>query len=111
MRRLFYSSGYVLTADRTCKAVLRYARALAESSTSDVVSIPVLVSGGGVGYAHFLIGPASQLFSTPVADNTAEPDDPTVVADLERRTRLLQTSVPEWDDEMTDVENFDFDAI
>jgi hypothetical protein len=31
MPHLYYSSGYILVGDRTCKAVLRYARALADA--------------------------------------------------------------------------------
>jgi len=42
MRRLHYSSGHMLVGDVTCKAVLRYARALADVGKSDVVQIPVV---------------------------------------------------------------------
>jgi hypothetical protein len=104
MRRLHYSGGYVLTPDSVCKALLRYARALADSHSSDVVSIPVLAEGGARGLAHFLIGPASQLYSTPVAEEVEEIEDEALVGELERRTRRLQPAVAEWPDMLEDAD-------
>ncbi|MFE1646021.1 hypothetical protein [Microbacterium sp. P01] len=98
MRRLHYSGGYVLTPDAVSTALLRYARALADNATSDVVSIPVLEEGGARGYAHFLVGPASQLYSTPVAESVEEVVDAELVEELEKRTRRLQISTPVWPD-------------
>ena len=93
----------MLTADDVCKALLRYARALADTQSSDVVSIPVLAEGGARGNAHFLIGPASQLYSTPVSDAVEEIEDASLVEELQRRTRRLQTDVAEWPDMMEDA--------
>lgn len=107
MRRLQYSSGFVLTGDRTCKAVLRYARALAEARKSDVIMVPVVTETGSNGYAHMLIGPASEILSTPVENAVAEPEDLDIIQDLEQRTMMLQPSRPEWPTEMTDVEPID----
>lgn len=45
MRRIHYVDSHVLTGDRTCKALLRYARALAVANLSDVVEIPVITEG------------------------------------------------------------------
>lgn len=107
MRRLHYTGGYVITADAVCKATLRYARALAEENTSDVVSIPVLVEGGTFANAHLLLGPASQLYSVPIGDAIEEFPASDVVTDLEVRTQRLQPSRPEWPDEMEDVPTVD----
>jgi hypothetical protein len=107
MRRLQYASGYVLTGDRTCKAILRYARALAEARKSDVVSVPVVTDTGSYGLAHMLIGPASEIYSTPVEHAVAEPEDDEIIQDLEQRTMQLQPSRPEWPTEMTDVETIE----
>ncbi|WP_157008784.1 hypothetical protein [Agromyces laixinhei] len=85
------------------KAVLRYARALAGVHTSDIVTIPILGEGGSVISAHLLIGPASQLYSTSVSDSIDEFTDPTLVDDLERRTREIQPSTVAWPDEMLDI--------
>jgi hypothetical protein len=103
MRRLQYAGGSVITADSVCKATLRYARALAENHTSDVIAIPVLIDGGTFAMAHLLIGPASQFISMPVFDPAEDFPDDGIVAELERRTRGLQPSRPEWPDEMEDV--------
>ena len=107
MRRLQYSSGFVLTGDRTCKAILRYARALAEVGKSDVVMVPVVTDSGSHAFAHMLIGPASQIFATPVENAVAEPEDADIIEELEQRTMMLQPSRPAWPDEMTDVDPID----
>jgi hypothetical protein len=109
MRRIHYVDSHVLTGDRTCKALLRYARALAVANLADVVEIPVITEGGSKAYAHFLIGPASQIFSTPVPDSPDEPFDAEVVEKLEAETRRLQPTRPEWSEEMTDVPDLSFD--
>ncbi|MCJ1675577.1 hypothetical protein MT355_20115 [Rathayibacter sp. VKM Ac-2929] len=109
MRKLYYSSGSMLVADVTCKAVLRYARALADVGKSDVVSVPVVADGGSNAYAHLLIGPASQLFSTPVENSHGdEPVDEDAIAHIERETQRMQPARPSWDDEMTDITDVDF---
>jgi hypothetical protein len=110
MRRLYYSGSFMLVGDTTCKAVLRYARALAESGTSDVVSVPVVTEGGSRAYAHLLIGPASQIFSTPVENSQDEPVDDEVIRDLEEATLRLQPTRPAWPEEMFDIPNLDFES-
>ncbi|MHA6667782.1 hypothetical protein ACX3O0_02815 [Homoserinimonas sp. A447] len=103
MRRLYFAGGSMLMADNTCKAVLRYARALADAGKADVVMLPVVTEGGSLAYAHLLIGPASQMFSTPVENSQDEPFDTEAIAELETRTLKLQPSRPTWPSEMTDV--------
>lgn len=103
MRKLFYSSGFILVGDRTCKAVLRYARALANADQADVVSVPTLNEGGGRVLAHLLIGPASQLYSTPIEDAAVDPDDWSIIERLEQLTLKLEPSRPAWPQEMEDI--------
>lgn len=103
MRKIHYAGGTVITGDRTCKAVLRYARALADVGKSDVVMFPVVEDGGGVVYAHFLIGPASQLFSTPIENTPDDPVDLDLIRELEQKTAELQPARPQWTEEMSDV--------
>ncbi|MET4156687.1 hypothetical protein [Agromyces sp. PvR057] len=103
MRRLHYANGYMIMPDAVCKAVLRYARALADAHTSDVVTIPVLGEAGAVTTAHVLLGPASQLYSTHIADSIGEFTDAALVADLEQRTRRIEPSTIAWPDEMSDI--------
>ena len=110
MRHLFYAGSSVLVADITCKAVLRYARALAEAKASDIAMIPVITDGGSQGIAHILIGPSSQLLSTHVPDSVDEPVDMDVIEDLERKTRELFPATPSWPSEMTDIPAIVFDS-
>jgi hypothetical protein len=107
MRKLHYAGGYMLIGDRTCKAVLRYARALADSQTSDLVSVPVVTEGGSSAYAHLLIGPASQIFATPVENSQDDPVDDDVIRDLETATLRLQPSRPVWSEELLDIPDLD----
>ncbi|MDD9151678.1 hypothetical protein PUY80_03730 [Plantibacter flavus] len=109
MRKLHYASGYLLMADKTCKALLRYARALSQSGESDIVMVPTISEGGSLGYAHLLIGPASQLFSTPVENASEEPFDEQTIVELEQRTAEMQPARPEWATEFTDIDDLEFD--
>ena len=106
MRRLYYAGGEVLLADATCKAILRYARALAEKQRFDVVSVPVVGVGGERGSAHLLLGPTSELFSTPVVEGGEDLDDHDLVEGLEERTLGLHPERPDWADEMPDVPTY-----
>lgn len=111
MRKLYYTGGYVLVSDQVCKALLRYARALAVSNSSDVVTVPAISDERKLGSVHMLIGPASQLFSTPTDDLGTELEDGEVVNYMERKTRELQPHRPVWAKEMDDiapVEAYDF---
>jgi uncharacterized protein related to proFAR isomerase len=106
MRRLYYAGGEVLLADATCKAILRYARALAENQQFDVVSVPVVGVGGEHGSAHLLLGPTSELFSTPVVEGGEDLDDLELVRNLEQRTQGIHPLRPEWSDEMSDIPDY-----
>ena len=110
MRRLYYAGGDILIDDAVSKALLRFARALAENSTSDIVSVPVRSETGSTTNAHLLLGPSSQLFSVPVAEAAELPPDTELILDLEDRTARLRPSTPAWPDEMTDVSDIDIDA-
>ncbi len=79
MRKLFYAGDHILVGDGTCKAVLRYSRALANAGRSDVVSVPMLAEGGVPVLAHLIIGPASQIYSIPVEHAATDPDDATII--------------------------------
>ncbi|SFN59333.1 hypothetical protein [Mycetocola miduiensis] len=107
MRRLYYSSGSTLTGDEVCKAVLRYARALAGTGDADIIAIPVVTDDGIRGSAHLLVGPASQLFSMPAASDGDDPFDAEVIDKLDRMTRALQPSRPQAEPQRTDM--FDLD--
>ena len=89
MMTLHYTGERVLLADDVCEAVLLYAQALADTQSSDVVSIPVVAEDGTVANAEFLLGPASQLYATRAPDRLDQPDSTEAVGELSRRTRLL----------------------
>lgn len=114
MRRIHYAGGSVITGDRTCKAVLRYARALGDAGKSDVVTFPIVESGGALAFAHFLIGPASQLFSVPLENTPDDPVDIALIKEMEQKTAALQPARPLWAEEMSDVPDipeFDYDDL
>jgi hypothetical protein len=107
MRRLYYSSGSLLTSDEVCKAVLRYARALAETGDADIIAIPAVTDDGITGSAHMLVGPASQLFAMPAASDGDDPFDAEIIDTLNSKSRALQPSRPEAEAARTD--GFDLD--
>ena len=89
MRMLHYTGDAVLVADDVCLALLRYAQSLAEAQRSDLVTVPVIADDGSTTTADFLLGPASQLYSTSAPHRPHQADNPDAVSDLDRRTRRL----------------------
>ncbi|MCR2764410.1 hypothetical protein NQ152_12935 [Microbacterium sp. zg.B48] len=93
MMTLHYTGRSVLMPNDVCDAVLRYARALADTQSSDVVAVPVIAEGGNLVDAEFLLGPASQLYAVPAADSSNDRGNAAAVAELDRRISLLHPSV------------------
>jgi hypothetical protein len=108
MLELHYTGDRILMADAIGEAVMRYASALAEAKTSDVVVVPVINEKGEASKAELLIGPASQLYSTPAPDADEVDADPAVIAELDRRARRLQPSLAQ-PVERSDTTYFDAD--
>lgn len=94
MQKLFYASGYVILGDEICTAVVEYARALANVGKSDLVTVPALSDEALRGEARLLLGPASQLFSSPALDRAVDLDDPTALESMREKTRNLQPPKP-----------------
>lgn len=107
MRKLHYAGGSIIISDQVCKAVLRYARALSHSDTSDLVILPSFTEEFGRGVAHILIGPASQILSVPTADLEIDLADSRMVEILESRTKELDPQRPDWDEDVADVMDLD----
>jgi hypothetical protein len=113
MKRIYYSSGSVLTGDRIAEAVIEYAEVLALRDTSDTIDVPISLAGGGVGRAQLLIGPASQLVLVPAESEPDEDlpveelEDPDTLAELDRRTALHSSPRPLAND---DADTTDYDA-
>jgi hypothetical protein len=95
MKRVYYSSGSILTGDRTADVLVRYAEALAVRTASDTIDIPIQLNNGSVGRAQFLIGPASPLVVVPEDGLPAGPEDDDTIAELSRRTRSLSSPHPQ----------------
>ena len=95
MKRVFYSSGSVVTGDRTAEALVGYAEVLAVRAASDTIDIPIQLDDGSVGRAQFLIGPASQFVVVPEDGTPPGPDDEDTIAELSRRTNSLSSPHPQ----------------
>jgi hypothetical protein len=106
MRELFYAGGSVVVSDQVCKAILRYARALAKANTADLVIFPAWTKENVRGMAHILIGPSSQVLSVPSQEMDIDLDDSRMVEILESRTKNLDPDRPEWGNDIVDVEDF-----
>jgi len=110
MQRLHYTGDWVLVADDVGEALVTYARALAEARTAAVASIPVVDEEGRATVAEFLLGPASQLYLTAAEDATEVAADRDVVADLQRRTRMLRSAATFSPQDSDSETRFDHDA-
>lgn len=107
MRKLYYAGGSIIISDQVCKAVLRYARALARTESADLVILPAFTEDFGKGVAHILIGPSSQILSVPTADLEIDLADAQMVEILESRTKELDPERPAWSDDIADVMDLD----
>ena len=90
MHRLHYTGESFFVADAVCSALLDYASALADAQRSDVVSVPIVDEAGLSTEAEILIGPASQLYSSPVEHMREEGDTASVVEDLRGRAARVR---------------------
>lgn len=63
MKRIYYSSGSVLTGDFIADAILDYAELLASRHSSAKVDFPVVLLNGDPGHAQLLIGPVMTLMT------------------------------------------------
>jgi cytosine/adenosine deaminase-related metal-dependent hydrolase len=86
MKYLVYGENRVLTGDAIAEAVLAYAAALGENSTTDIVEVPTCDEDGGAAVASVLLGPASQVMVEFAPDDELEPEDDDLVNELQRRT-------------------------
>jgi hypothetical protein len=92
MRRVYYASGSVLTADTIAAAVLSYAETLAKDGRVDIVEIPVVLASGSPGTAVMLLGPSSQLASVTEESHLQPPRDDELIDDLRMRAARLSGS-------------------
>lgn len=107
---LHYTGGRVLMADDVCEALIQYARVLAATQASDVLVVPVIDDDGQQVTAEFLVGPASQLLAVPVVGAAECGRDQTVIDEIERRTRLLDSPVAVARPMAVEAATFDHDS-
>ena len=94
MQRIHYAGGDLVTGTDIADAIVDYAAALAGRRTAASIDIPVRTATGGVGRAHLLIGPASQLVTEPVESEFDELTDDELVARLRSATTALSSIRP-----------------
>lgn len=94
MQRIHYAGGDLITGTDIADAIVDYAAALAGRRTAASIDIPVRTASGGVGRAHLLIGPASQLVTESVESEFDELMDEDLVARLRSATTALSSTRP-----------------
>lgn len=108
MQKLYYASGWVLLGDSVCTAVVEYAQALANVGKSDLVVVPALSDEGLRGETRLLLGPASQLFTSPALDRGIDLDDDAAVESMREKTRRLLPARPTTEPRIGDDDGGEF---
>jgi hypothetical protein len=90
MMTLDYAGGRVLVSDALSHALLEYSATIARTGGSELLRIPVLTAEGVRGLADIVVGPASQLLSTPTDEPEADLDDSEVISEIRARLSALQ---------------------
>lgn len=108
MKRVYYSSGSVLTGDRLADDVIDYATALARHAQADHVMIPVMLDDGSPSAANMLLGPASELVAVGEANDADDPVDDATAEYMERRVRELSIPRPNATAAPVYVDEYDF---
>jgi hypothetical protein len=67
MKRIYYSSGSVLTGDYIADAILDLAQVVASRNSTASVNIPVILPDGDTGSAKLLISPVGPMLAVPEA--------------------------------------------
>jgi hypothetical protein len=94
MKRIFYSSGSIVTGDRMATAIMHYAEILSQSEDSDTIDVPITLESGEEGRAQVLLGPGSQLVVVPAESVDDAPEDDATIAELESRARTHSSPRP-----------------
>jgi hypothetical protein len=88
MERIHYAGDVVFTGTDISRALLSYARALAQDGSSATVEIPIYHEDGSHGTAEFLIGPASQVIADSIDSEWEELVDTKLVEELRAAARV-----------------------
>jgi hypothetical protein len=90
MREIVYAGGSFVTADDIAEALLEYAAELANAERAATVHVPAVGTLGESVEVAIVVGPASQLLSTPTANPGEPPEGAFFVQDV--RTRISDLS-------------------
>lgn len=94
MKRVAYGGESFITSDDGAAALLDFAASAAMSGVAEVVTLPSVLPDGRVVSVNLVIGPSSELITSPVETTLAEPDTVAAAAALrERATQLGATSL------------------
>jgi hypothetical protein len=109
MKKLDYAGGEVLVSDALSHALAEFSAHIARAGGSDNLRIPVLTLDGLRGDAEVVVGPASQLLSSPTDAPDVDLGDAQIVAEIVARTALLKPSraVPLTDDTPRELGDLD----
>ena len=75
MREIHYADSSLVTSDEIAAVVMEYAAALANRGEAATLTVPALGLDDGETRVEMLLGPASQVLSTPVHDERVPPGD------------------------------------
>lgn len=92
MKRVSYGGESFITSDDAAVALLDFAASAAMSSVGEVVTLPSVLADGRVVSVSLVIGPSSELMTTPIETVHAEPDTREAVAALRARASELGAS-------------------
>ncbi|MCI2959468.1 hypothetical protein MN032_17425 [Agromyces atrinae] len=95
MRTIHYAGGEFIVSDKIAAAIMDYAMALAQGTEADLITIPTYDKRGVSVQSQLLIGPASQILSSPLPGAEPESTDDELLADLGRRAAALRPARPE----------------
>jgi hypothetical protein len=92
MKRVLYGGESFVTSDDGAAALLEFAASAAMSGIGEVVTLPSVLADGRVVSVSVVIGPSSELMTTPIETSQAEPDTKAAAAVLRARASQLETS-------------------
>ncbi len=94
MQSVSYGGESFVTSDDGAAALLDFAASAAMSGVGEVVTLPSVLADGSVVSVSLVIGPSSELMTTPVESSQAEPDTREAAAVLRERASQLRASDP-----------------
>jgi hypothetical protein len=98
MKRIHYAGTSFVTGDILARALMTYARALADTASSDIVEIPTVRHDGSPGRVELLMLPTSGMLFETEPTLSRDPVNGAIVDDLLRRAQSLLgiTRPSEW---------------